>query len=48
MERCFGVLQGQVYRGPAQKPEDTEGMEPSAAYVARLTQHAHASCVILG
>ncbi|WFD17963.1 phosphoglycerate mutase (2,3-diphosphoglycerate-independent) [Malassezia caprae] len=36
MERCFGVLQGQVYRGPAQKPEDTEGIEPSTAMRARL------------
>lgn len=50
MERCFGVLQGQVYRGPAQKPEDTEGIEPSVAYVFffALTQYARAPCVVLG
>lgn len=39
MERCFGVLQGQVYRGPAQKPEDTEGIEPSIAYVITMSTH---------
>lgn len=35
MERCFGVLQGHVYRGPAEKPEDTVGIEPSHAYVLK-------------
>lgn len=33
MERGFGVLEGKVYRGPRNKPEDTEGIEPSAVYV---------------
>ncbi|WFD29266.1 phosphoglycerate mutase (2,3-diphosphoglycerate-independent) [Malassezia sp. CBS 17886] len=35
-ERCFGVLQGQVYRGPATKPEETEGIESSKAMAQRL------------
>lgn len=39
MERHFGVLQGKVYRGPSQKPDDTEGIESREAYVcAMLTQ----------
>ncbi|WFC98595.1 phosphoglycerate mutase (2,3-diphosphoglycerate-independent) [Malassezia yamatoensis] len=36
MERNFGVLQGQKYRGPSQKPEDTQGIESSVAMTARL------------
>lgn len=33
MERGFGVLEGNVYRGPATKPEDTLGIESTDAYV---------------
>lgn len=35
MERCFGVLQGHVYRGPREKSEHTIGIESSQAYVRR-------------
>ena len=46
MERNFGVLQGKVWTGPAQKPDDTEGIESRDAYVfapSSLTQHDGAS-----
>ncbi|KAI3626390.1 hypothetical protein CBS9595_001751 [Malassezia furfur] len=36
MERHFGVLQGKVYRGPSQKPDDTEGIESREAMTSRL------------
>lgn len=37
MERGFGVLEGHVYSGPRNKPEDTVGIEPSPAVHARLS-----------
>ena len=37
MERRFGVLEGNVYNGPRNKPEDTVGIEPSPAVHARLS-----------
>lgn len=36
MERGFGVLEGHVYHGPRNKPEDTVGIEPSPAVHERL------------
>lgn len=37
-ERAFGVLEGNVYRGPANKPEDTVGIESTRALADRLSQ----------
>ena len=48
MERHFGVLQGKVYRGPSQKPDDTEGIESREAYVCgKLTQDDGAAALLL-
>lgn len=48
MERHFGVLQGKVYRGPSQKPDDTEGIESREAYVyGKLTQDDGAAAFLL-
>ena len=51
MERSFGVLEGQVYRGPSEKPADTEGIESPMAYVIvswANTQTCTAHVLLLG